>query len=119
MKQAISYTIIFLGIQLLIGGLVTGVLKLTGHGQLLASPYTNIATLVLFSLTTIIVFIARRWAVASKSYLVSRPWGVLFWSVMAALGVAAPSIFVHLEVTIFTKSCNPLFKWYLFNYNFF
>ena len=95
MKQAISYTIIFLGIQLLIGGLVTGALKLSGHEQLLTSPYTNIASMILFSLITITMFLACRWAVASKDFLLSRPFGVLFWSVMAALGVVAPSIFVQ------------------------
>ena len=95
MIKAISYTLVFVGIQLLASSLVGGILMLTGHSEWLSSPYTAIATMVLFSLTSLLVFILAHWAVPTKDYLVSRPWAVVFWSVLAALGVVLPSIWMQ------------------------
>ena len=95
MKKAISYTIVFLGIQMLAGGLVNAVVGLSGHSEWLSSPYVAIATMVLASLTTLIVFVWARWACPTKDYLLSHPWTVVAWSVVAALGVVLPSIYVQ------------------------
>ena len=95
MYKAISYTLIFLGIQLLASGLVTVALMAMGRNEWLTSPYTSVVTMILFSLTALIVFLRMHWAEASGSYLRSRPWGVVAWSVLASLGVVLPSVFVQ------------------------
>ena len=95
MKKAISYTLIFLGFQLLAGGLVTTALALTGHNEWVTSPYTAIASLTVSSLATLILFLRMHWAEATTDYLRSKPWIVICWSVFTALGVVVPSIAIQ------------------------
>ena len=92
MKKAISYLLVFLGIQMLVGGLAPLLLPLVGHAELVTSPYTQIAVMVIFSVITLIVFISAKWAVPSRGYLLSRPWMTVFWSVIGALGAVIPSV---------------------------
>ncbi len=92
MKQALSYFFIFLGIQLLSSGVVTGALSLTGHKELLASPYTQIGSLILYCTVTALVFIRLHWAQPSASYLRTRPTMVILWSAIAAIGCIIPSV---------------------------
>jgi membrane protease YdiL (CAAX protease family) len=56
---------------------------------------TQIITMVVFSVTTMIVFIKTKWAEASWSYMKSRPWFVLLWCVVAACGTIIPSVFLQ------------------------
>ena len=65
MKKAISYTLIFLG---------------------------TIVSMLVFSVVSLMVFIRLGWAAPTRDYLLSRPWFVVFWSVLAALGSVIPSI---------------------------
>lgn len=44
-----------------------------------------------FSLLTMAVFLKAKWCVVSRSYLRSRPWLVLLWAAIAALGTLIPS----------------------------
>ncbi len=92
MKKAISYLFIFLGIQLLASGIVTLALSLTGHNELVASPYTQIASMILFCTVTALVFIRLHWAQPSVSYLKTRPRMAIFWSIIAAIGCIIPSM---------------------------
>lgn len=43
------------------------------------------------SLLTIVLFAWRRWSPLSRSYLRSRPWGVLVWAVLFSIGTIIPS----------------------------
>ena len=92
MKKALFYTIAFLCIQVLSSLIVTAVAGLLGH----PSPVLmQIVTMALFSVVTLIVFLKLRWAVVSKSYVRSKPWLVLFWAVVAAVGSIIPSVFLQ------------------------
>ena len=93
--NALYYTVVFLLIQLLAGGLVALALKLLGHDDAVNSPYSTIGGMVVFVIVTLGVFLHFGWAEASRSYLQSRPWAVLTWSVLAALGVVVPSIYAQ------------------------
>jgi membrane protease YdiL (CAAX protease family) len=44
---------------------------------------------------SIVLFLKMGWAEASRSYLQSRPWDVLFWSVVASLGAIVPSLLLQ------------------------
>lgn len=95
MSRAIIYTLVFTIIQLLVTSLGTLILQLTGYEQLVTSPYVLIGSMVVSSVVTLVVFLRCRWAEASASYLRSRPYIVLLWSVVAALGAVVPSLFVQ------------------------
>ncbi len=93
MKKAISYTLIFLGIQLLVSGIVTlGVKLFSNDPQLITSPYVQIGSMTAFSIITAVVFISLSWATPTRHYLLSRPWLTAFWSVFAAVGAIVPSM---------------------------
>lgn len=94
MKKAILDIITFLGIQALVSltvplvwGMVTGSPDVT-TGMM-------ITTTVLFSLLTIIVFLWAGWTKVSPTWLRTRPWMVLIWSVIAALGLVVPSTWLQ------------------------
>lgn len=93
MNKAISYTLVFLGIQLIASVLVTTVMNIFANDeQLLQSPYVKILVMVLFSLTTAIVFISLHWASPTRTYLMSRPWLTALWVIVAAIGTIIPAI---------------------------
>lgn len=95
MKNALVYTIVFVGIQMVLGGLVTLVC-----GQLTSvDAGTNATTLIVTtastSIVTLIVFLAAKWAELSRHWVQTRPWFVLFWCVVAALGILIPSAWLQ------------------------
>ncbi len=49
----------------------------------------------LSSVGVIALFLATRWAEVSNHYLRTRPWGVITWCVLAAIGTIIPSIWVQ------------------------
>lgn len=92
--MAIVYVLAFLGIQGLsqvVLSLVSVALK--GSAAMPSAPVQMILSMVLFSVATVVVFVWGRWFKPSVSYMQSRPWMVLLWSVMAALGAIIPSMF--------------------------
>ena len=95
MKRAIVYTLIFAGIQMLGGGLVDlAYLLIKGDGINIGATGLIIAT-ALTGVATIIVFLATKWTVVSRHWVQTRPWYVLFWCVMAALGLLIPSTWLQ------------------------
>ena len=94
MKNALLYTFAFLATQFVAVFLVIGAYMLFAHGNPGDSlpPMWHIASMVTFSLAVIIVFMSTGWFKASRSYLRSHPWGVVTWSVIAALGAIVPSL---------------------------
>lgn len=91
MIKALSYTFIFLGIQLLGGGIVSLAASIMADGRWADSPYVLIVSSALSSIVAAALFLGTRWAEVSLNYLKTRPWTVLFWCVMAAVGVVIPS----------------------------
>ena len=93
MKKAIIYLIIFLGIQAVAGLIVPAIWKLaTGSADI--TPASMITNAVVFSLSAIVLFLTTRWAEVSRTWLNTRPWSVLFWSVIAAVGLVVPSAWI-------------------------
>lgn len=94
MKKAISYLFIFLGIYILLGAIVTMVWEfVTGSTDLVTGKL--ITTTAVTSVVVIAVFLLTRWAEVSPKWIRTRPWMVLFWSVVAALGALIPSAWVQ------------------------
>lgn len=94
MKKALLYIFAFLATQFVATFMVIGVYMLFTHGDPDDGlpPVWNIVTMVYFSLCVIVVFLSTGWFKASRSYLLSHPWGVVFWSAVAALGAIVPSL---------------------------
>jgi len=75
---------------------------LTKNGETLA------ITAVISSLATFILFIATKWAPVSGNYLKTRPWAVLMWSALIALGSILPLQFLaEKEEEYSEKFANP------------
>ena len=95
MKNAIIYTLVFAVIQLIVPYLTTTVYRLIGG----AEPAMNITTMIIsMTVSSIIImslFLYFRWAEVSRSYVRSRPWAVLFWCALAAVGAVIPSSFLQ------------------------
>ena len=91
MKNAIVYTIVFAGIEILVGSLVLLAYQLLmGTGTGLDAMGVIISS-GLAGVVTIAVFLAAKWAVVSRHWIRTRPWTVLFWCVVATLGSLIPS----------------------------
>ncbi|MBQ3877086.1 MAG: CPBP family intramembrane metalloprotease [Prevotella sp.] len=96
MKKPILYMLAFLAVQFVAQFLVVAIYSLV-NGQVSDDlpPMWDIATMVLFSVVSIVLFLKMCWAEASRSYLQSRPWDVLLWSVVASLGAIVPSLLLQ------------------------
>ena len=91
MKNAIVYTIVFAGIEILVGSLVLLAYQLLmGTGTELDAMGVIISS-GLAGVVTIAVILAAKWAVVSRHWIRTRPWTVLFWCVIATLGSLIPS----------------------------
>lgn len=94
MKKAISYLFIFMGIQLLSGAVMAAAWNLFAHstGE---SALKLIITSAVAGIATIVAFLVTRWAEVSPTWLRTRPWTVLTWSVVASLGAIIPSAWLQ------------------------
>ena len=77
------YVVVFFLLQLVFGAIL-GAFKLS-------LGMTTIITTVLSSGLTIFLFLKLRWTPVSPSWMQTRPWIVLTWSVLLALGSIIPS----------------------------
>lgn len=94
MKNSIVYVVVFLGLQAAASLVVTAVWKLlTGVSE--ATTAMMITITVVFSVLTIALFLLLRWAEVSPRWIRTRPWLVLWWSVIAALGAVVPSAWLQ------------------------
>lgn len=93
MIKPIFYTVAFLAVQLAVGGTVSFVFSQASSRGIEVSPgFSLLVAAILSSLVTIALFLLCRWSQVSRTYLVSRPWAVVFWAVVAALGSLIPSM---------------------------
>lgn len=91
MKQAFIYLIEFLALQIIGGAAIQWIWRqVTGSPDMTAAQL--IVSTAVVSLLIIAVFLLARWAEVSPAWLRTRPWTVLFWSVIAACGAIIPSV---------------------------
>jgi len=95
MKKAIVYLLIFVGIQLMAGGLVKSAYAVIKGPTAAVDAVGLIITMALFSVTTMAVFLLTKWAEVSPRWIRTRPWGVLAWCVLAATGAIIPSAWLQ------------------------
>ena len=94
MKKAISYLLIFIGIQL-VGGAIISPIWTAVAGTADMTTAKLITTTVLISLVTIFAFLFWHWTEVSPRWIRTRPWMVLTWSVIAAVGALVPSMWLQ------------------------
>ena len=101
--NVVCYLAAFLIIQYVMK-LVVGTIWLVVKGTTVSTALNQVATGMLAndgmalaiitaaaSLVTILVFMLLRWSPFSRTYLRSRPWGVLFWVFVLTFGTVIPS----------------------------
>ena len=92
--NVLVYLLVFLALQFCVSFGVTELWRIvTGSPDITAM--TLVVAMSLFSAVTIAVFLLARWCVVSRSYVRSRPWGVLTWCVVAAIGAIIPSLWLQ------------------------
>lgn len=94
MKKAIIYLIEFIAIQLIVGFIVTLVWQLITKSEDKTTGML-ITTTVATGVVTIVIFLLTRWAEVSPNWIRTRPWLVLIWSVIAAIGALIPSAWLQ------------------------
>ncbi len=94
MKKAIIYVIEFLAIQLIIGAVVPLVWRLITKTTD-TTPAMFITTMVIYGIVVIATFLLARWAEVSPNWLRTRPWKVLIWSAVAAMGTIIPATWIQ------------------------
>ena len=94
MKKALSYLLIFIGLQIVGGGIITALWNvITGNSDKTAAML--ITTTGVVAVITIAIFLWTRYAEVSPKWLRTRPWTVLAWSVVASMGAIIPSIWIQ------------------------
>ena len=95
MKNALIYTIVFAAIQVVVSMLVQGVWMLVMGKESAMNATGMIITMAVFSVLTMVVFLWAKWSAVSRHWVRTRPWFVLFWCVLAALGALIPSVWIQ------------------------
>jgi hypothetical protein len=75
--------------------LVQGVWMLVMGKESAMNATGMIITMAVFSVLTMVVFLWAKWSVVSRHWVRTRPWFVLFWCVLAALGALIPSVWIQ------------------------
>ena len=91
MKKAIFYTIIFAALQIALGAVVMACWKYFTHENPTTSVPCLIVESVITSVVAIALFLKLKWSEVSPNWIRTRPWTVLFWCAMVALGMLVPS----------------------------
>lgn len=84
------YFVTFAVIQLAVGML----LKLIFNEDITANATALVLNTIVASAIVIILFTCTRWCPVSRQYLNTRPWDVLIWTMLAALGCNVLSSFI-------------------------
>lgn len=100
MKNALIYTVVFAAIQAVVSMLVQGVWVLVMGKEAAMNATGMIITMAVFSVLTMVIFLWAKWSVVSRHWVRTRPWFVLFWCVMAALGVLVPSAWLQEKMPV-------------------
>ena len=97
MKKAISYLLIFIGIQIVGGAIIKGLWSIITKNKDM-TPAMLITTTVVCSVVAIALFLWLHWAEVSPRWLRTRPWMVLFWSVVASVDALIPSAWLQEQI---------------------
>ena len=92
MRKSFLYLFVFLVIQYFASMLLLALVKVVGNEAWQQSPYMLIASMLLFAVVTVVVFLRLKWARPTRHYLQSKPWITVCWAVMAAFGTVIPSM---------------------------
>lgn len=95
MKNALIYTVVFAALQVVVSMLIQGVWMLVMGKESAMNATGMIITMAVFSVLTMVVFLWAKWSVVSRHWVRTRPWFVLFWCVLAALGALIPSVWIQ------------------------
>ena len=95
MKNALIYAVIFGAIQVVVSFIVQGIWTLVMGKDTVMNATGLIITMAVFSILTMAVFLLAKWSVVSRHWVRTRPWFVLFWCVVAALGAIVPSVWLQ------------------------
>ncbi len=95
MKKAIIYTLLFVAIQALLPWLIQQTLGLITGTVPALDAKLMIICLTANSVAVLALFFLMHWTQVSRSYVRSRPWGVLFWCALAAAGAVIPSTWLQ------------------------
>ena len=95
MKNALIYTVIFAAIQVVVSFGVQGAYTLIYGLGAKIDAMGLIITMAVFSVVVMILFLLTKWAEVSRHWVRTRPWAVLFWCVLAALGAIIPSTWLQ------------------------
>ena len=95
MKNALIYAVIFGAIQVVVSFIVQGIWTLVLGKDTVMNATGLIITMAVFSILTMAVFLLAKWSVVSRHWVRTRPWFVLFWCVVAALGAIVPSVWLQ------------------------
>lgn len=95
MKNALIYTVVFGAIQVIVSMLVQGVWMLVMGKESAMNATGMIIMMAVFSVLTMVVFLWAKWSEVSRHWVRTRPWFVLFWCVVAALGALVPSVWLQ------------------------
>lgn len=95
MKNALIYAVIFGAIQVVVSFIVQGIWTLVMGKDTVMNATGLIITMAVFSILTMTVFLLAKWSVVSRHWVRTRPWFVLFWCVVAALGAIVPSVWLQ------------------------
>jgi membrane protease YdiL (CAAX protease family) len=95
MIQAIFFVVVFAALQILVPFLVQQLYQLISGAEAASNTTMLIISMTASSVACLALFLTLKWAEVSRSYVRSRPWAVLFWCAIAALGAAIPSTWLQ------------------------
>lgn len=110
------FAVVQIFIQLAVAGIYSFVKEVdftTVSDGLAAGKYSDLIVVssVLSSLVTLLVFTFGKFAVISRNYLASHPWGTLAWVALLSLGLILPAEWVYerLQITM-PESTEAMFE---------
>ena len=95
MRKALTYTVIFAALQLFVSTVAQLVWTMVLKHDGVMSTTAMIIALSAFNVLAMVLFLATKWTVVSRHWVRTRPWAVLFWCVMAAIGLIVPSVWLQ------------------------
>ena len=99
------FAVVQIFIQLAVAGIYSLVKEVdftTVSDGLAAGKYSELLTaiVVLSSLITIALYGTLKWSPISRTYLKTKPWGVLFWVVFLAFGTILPTEWIYEKIQL-------------------
>ena len=88
--DVILYLVVFAAIQIIVslaGGFI--------FGMAVEGPLALVVVSATSSILTLALFLWRKWTPVGSEFIKSRPWAILTWSTLAALGVVIPSVWLQ------------------------